>query len=53
MKIKFIMLNVEAGEEVPVTFDEKQNAMFIASVLKSLTDNGHILSGVEFEEEAV
>lgn len=51
MKIKFIMLNVEAGDEVPVVVDENQTIMFVASVLKSLTDNGHVLSTVEFDEE--
>lgn len=47
-KIKLTFLHVEKGEEIPVTFTEETSGTFMATVIKSLTDNGHILTDVNF-----
>lgn len=50
MKIEYTMLHVEKGEEMPIVFTEETTSLFVATVIKSLTDNGYIVSNVEFKE---
>lgn len=48
IKIEITFLNVLEGKDVPVTIDSDATALSLASLIKALTDHGHIVSGVSF-----